>query len=532
MKNKFLLDKLVKEARLGKLSRRTFMHYSLAAGITTTAASGLWTSSALASPSRGGTFRLGAHDGNSSDNHDPGTYLSFSMIQLAHTFRSYMTMIMPDGSLGADIATEWSANPGATEWTFKINKNATFHSGAKVTANDVIASLNHHRGEASTSAAKALLADVADITNNGDSITMIVGSGNADLPWLLTDYHIPICPANADGSINWQSGDGSGPYKLVETEFGVRYRLVRHDGWHGEGAYFDEVDHQVINDPNARQTALITGDVDAVTQIELKTLALLERDANIEIDNVPSGAAITMPMLCDLPPFDDNNVRMALKHSVDRQELVDKIAFGAATVGNDFHHSPAMPYWPDDIPQTEYDPDKAKSLLKKAGQEGLSVTMSVADSVYSGAVDMCTLYSEHAKKAGINIEVERVPSDGYYSDTWLVKPWCAVQWGARPTPDVMYSLAYKDDAAWNESRWVDNKRFNSLLREGKSELDNARRKEIYREMALIANQEGGTVIPFFPNFVYARRTNVRHTGQLAASWQIDGARGAHRWWFG
>ena len=73
MKNKFLLDKLVKEARLGKLSRRTFMHYSLAAGITTTAASGLWTSSALASPSRGGTFRLGAHDGNSSDNHDPGT---------------------------------------------------------------------------------------------------------------------------------------------------------------------------------------------------------------------------------------------------------------------------------------------------------------------------------------------------------------------------------------------------------------------------------------------------------------------------
>ena len=204
---------------------------------------------ALASPSRGGTFRLGAHDGNSSDTHDPGTYLSFSMIQLAHTFRSYMTMIMPDGSLGGDIATEWSANTGATEWTFKLNKNATFHSGSKVTANDVIASLNHHRGEASTSAAKALLADVADITNNGDSITMIVGSGNADLPWLLTDYHIPICPANADGTINWQSGDGSGPYKLVETEFGVRYRLVRHDNWHGEGAYFDEVDHLVIIDP-------------------------------------------------------------------------------------------------------------------------------------------------------------------------------------------------------------------------------------------------------------------------------------------
>ena len=275
MKNKTIIDKLVKEARMGRLSRRTFMHYSVAAGITASTASGLWTSSALASPSRGGTFRLGAHDGNTSDTHDPGTYLSFSMIQLAHTFRSYMTMIMPDGSLGGDIDTELSANTSATEWTFKLNNKATFHIGGKVTANDVIASLNHHRGEESTSAAKALLADVVDISNNGDSITMKVGSGNADLPWLLTDYHIPICPANADGTINWQSGDGSGPYKLVETDFGVRYRLVRHDGWHGEGAYFDEVDHQVINDPNARQTALITGDVDAVTQIELKTLAYL-----------------------------------------------------------------------------------------------------------------------------------------------------------------------------------------------------------------------------------------------------------------
>jgi len=67
MKNKTIIDKLVNEARLGRLSRRAFMHYSIAAGITASAASGLWTSSALAAPSKGGTFRLGAHDGNSSD---------------------------------------------------------------------------------------------------------------------------------------------------------------------------------------------------------------------------------------------------------------------------------------------------------------------------------------------------------------------------------------------------------------------------------------------------------------------------------
>ncbi len=105
-----------------------------------------------------------------------------------------------------------------------------------------------------------------------------------------------------------------------------------------------------------------------------------------------------------------------------------------------------------------------------------------------------------------------------------------VQWGARPTPDVMFSLAYKDDAAWNESRWQ-NKRFNVLLRQAKSELDDTKRAAMYREMCQIARDDGGTVIPMFANFVYARNKNVRHTGNLAASWQVDGARGASRWWF-
>lgn len=525
------IDKIAAEARMGRLSRRDFMHYATAAGIAAGTAGGLWTSTAMAQPAKGGTFRLGMHDGNTSDTHDPGTYVTFSMIQMAHTYRSYLTLIEPDNTLGPDIATEWSASADATEWTFKLNENVTFHSGKKMTADDVIASMNHHRGDDSTSAAKALLADVTDITKDGDyTVVFKLASGNADLPWLMTDYHLAICPANDDGSINWQSGDGTGPYKIVSHEFGVGSQLERHDAWHLEGAYFDAVELTVLNDPNARQTALVTGDVDAITQIELKTMALLQRDPNIEIDNVPSAAAITMPMHCDTAPFDNPDVRNAMKLAMNREEIIEKIAFGTAIPGNDFHVAPNMPYHPGDIPQRSYDPDEAKSLLAKAGAEGLTVNLSVADSVYSGAVDMCVLYAEQAKAAGININVVREPNDGYYSDVWLKKPFCVVQWGARPTPDVMLSLAYKDDAAWNESKWQ-NERFNVLLRQAKSELDEAKRAEMYAEMCLLARDDGGTIVPMFTNFVYARRANVKHGENLAASWQCDGARACSRWWF-
>ena len=529
--NQLMMDRLADAARHGKVSRRSFMNYSLAAGVATSTATGLWTTAARAQPKSGGTFTIGAHDGNSSDTHDPGTYLTYATILLAHTYRSYLTLIESDGSLGPDMATEWSATPDAKNWTFKLNANATFHNGNKVTATDVVASMNHHRGEESTSAAKALFSDVDDIIDNGDgSVTFALASGNADLPWLLTDYHLAICPANDDGTIDWESGLGAGPYKIKDGQFGVGFTLTRNEDWHLEGAYFDEVVITVLNDPNARQAALVTGDVDAVSALDLKTMALLQRNPNIQIDNVPSAAAFTMPMLTDVAPFDNVDVRNAMKLAMDRDEIIDKITFGTATKGNDFHHSPSMPYYPEGIPQNDYDPDQAKALLKKAGAEGVSVNLSAADSVYSGAVELCVLFAEQAKAAGININVVREPNDGYYSDVWLKKPWCVVGWGARPTPDNMYSLAYKDDAAWNESRWQ-NARFNELLLRAKSELDDSLRAEMYREMAILAKDDGGTLLPFFRNFVTAiNKSTISHGDELAASWELDGARAASRWW--
>lgn len=530
-KDRAFLDRLAAEARLGRLSRRDFMSQSLAAGLAATTATGLWTKAASAQPQSGGTFRWGLHDGNTSDTHDPGTYVTRQMIFLAHTHRSYLTMINGDGSLGPDLATSWEASADASEWTFELNPAATFHSGKACTADDVIASLNHHRGDASTSAAKALLSGVTEITKDGEhTITVRLERGNADLPWLMTDYHFAICPANDDGTIDWQSGDGTGPYAIESGEFGVQWSLTKHDGWHGEGAYFDAVELLVLNDPNARQTALVTGDVDAVSLIELKTVSLLQRDPNIVIDNVPSAAAITMPMHCDTAPFDNVDVRNALKLLMNRDEIIDKIAFGYATKANDFHHSPAQPYFPEGIEQREYDPDQARFLLERAGAENLTVSLSTADSVYAGAVDMAVLYAEQAKAAGVNVNVVREPNDGYYSDVWLVKPFTLVSWGARPTPDVMYTLAYKDDAAWNESRWQ-NERFNELLLQAKSELDPELRSEMYREMAMLARNDGGTIIPFFNNFVYAHRSNIGVPDELAASWECDGARAASRWWF-
>ena len=209
------------------------------------------------------------------------------------------------------MADSWEATPDAATWTFKLNPNATFHDGRKFTAKDAIASLNHHRGDDSTSAAKALLTAVTDIKADGENTIVIqLDQGFADLPWILTDYHLVMLPAKDDGTIEWETGIGAGPYKIVEHRPGIGTQLERHDGWHREGAYFDSVEMTVLNDPNARQTALITDEVDAMSSVDLKTMALMARNQNLVVDHVPSGSAITLPMFCDTAPFDNEIPRV------------------------------------------------------------------------------------------------------------------------------------------------------------------------------------------------------------------------------
>ncbi len=98
-KDQMLMDRLANAAREGSISRRSFMNYSMAAGMSASAATGLWGTSANATPQRGGTFRIAQHDGNTGDQHNPANYVSFADIALAHTFRAYLTMINPDQTL-------------------------------------------------------------------------------------------------------------------------------------------------------------------------------------------------------------------------------------------------------------------------------------------------------------------------------------------------------------------------------------------------------------------------------------------------
>merc|ERR1712185_273387 len=142
---------------------------------------------------------------------------------------------------------------------------------------------------------------------------------------------------------------------------------------------------------------------------------------------------------------------MALKLSIKRQELVDKILLGHGAIGNDHPISPTQAYHADNLAQREFDPDKAAFHYKKSGHSG-KIQLSDADAAFAGAVDAAQLMANSAKKAGIDIEVIREPNDGYWSNVWKndAKGWCACYWGGRPAETMMFSAAYVAESKWND----------------------------------------------------------------------------------
>ena len=515
----------------GKLSRRDFMQQAIAAGFTAAAANTLFVKAARAAPKKGGTFRMGAGHGATTDSLDPATWTNgFQGNMSTGIFGAQLVHIDQKNAVQPHLAESLEPADGAAKWVYKLRKGLTFHNGKSITAADVVETYNYHRGENSKSPAKSPLSIVKDIVADGpETVVFTLNAGSADFPYITSDYHLPIYPAKDGGGIEWEKGISAGPYMLENYEPGVKVSAKRNPNYHRtEAAYFDAIEMLTIVDVAARTNALMSGEVHYINRADLKTIDMLKQNPDLEISNLTGFGHYVAPMNVTVAPFDNVDVRLALKWAIDRKELVEKILLGYGTPGNDDPISPTIKFATNPEPVYAYDPEKAKFHLKKAGMEGLKVDLSTSNAAFSGAVDAALLMQATAKAAGIDINVIREPDDSYWDNVWMKKPWCVSYWGGRPTCDWMFSTAYQGGVAWNDSFWK-NQRFDDLLSAARTETDDAKRQAMYAEMQQILHDDGGVAVLMFNNFVSAYSKQVAH-GDLNSNFDDDGGYIFERWW--
>ncbi|WP_225028889.1 ABC transporter substrate-binding protein [Xinfangfangia pollutisoli] len=494
------LDWLISRVRKGAMNRREFLGRSTALGVSAGLAGALFGKVALAQEAKkGGTIRVGMQGGESTNSLDPALAASEVPFQVNMTWGEMLVDVTPDGQIDLRIAEEISSSPDATEWKFKIRKGVEYHDGSTVTAEDVVATLKRHTDEKSQSGALGIVQGISEMKAEGDMVTLKLSSASADLPYLMADYHLIIQPGG--GVDAPAAGIGAGPYKVVVNEPGVRHTFQKHANYFDSSiGHADEVEILVINDNTARTAALQSGQVHMINRVDPKIVELLKGVPGVQIKAVAGRGHYVFIMHCDKAPFDNNDMRMALKYAVNRQELVDKILGGLGSRGNDFPINAAYPLFDDTIEQRDYDAAKAKEYYDKSGHDGSPIILRTAPGAFPGAVDAANLFAASANAAGIPLQVKLEPDDGYWSNVWNVEPFCASYWGGRPVQDQMYTTAYLSTADWNDTKFK-NAKFDELLLAARGELDAAKRKASYSEMAHILRDEGGLILPMFNDFV-------------------------------
>jgi len=294
------------------ISRRGLLKTGAAAGVLSLTGMPL-----RAQATRGGKLTAGLSGANTSDSWDARTHSDIFMIASAQgaVFDS-LTEIAADGSLVGELAESWEASADAKTWTFNLRQGVTFHNGKAFGADDVIESLQMHLGEDSKSAAKPIVENVAEMKKITDhQVQMTLVAGNADFPYLMSDYHILMYPAGMiEEAI--QNGIGTGLYQVTSFDPGVRMTATRYENhYKGDSAgFFDEIEYIAINDNTARMNAVMTGQVDAINRIDFKTEALLNANPALRIQEVTGNQHYTFPMHTQTAPFNDVNVRKALKY--------------------------------------------------------------------------------------------------------------------------------------------------------------------------------------------------------------------------
>ena len=437
---------------------------------------------------------------------DPPMLLGMPDIVTAQATYDVLVNRNPDLSLQPMLATSWSTNDDATEWTFELREGVKFSNGKEFTAEDVVFTFNRLFEVESPLA--SVMAEPTDIVAVDDhTVRFEFATPNAVLLESLVKYHAHITPSNLDVERAALETFGTGPFILTEFVVGERATFERNeDYWWEDHPKVDRLEYIFLPDPTARAEALKAGTIDVIFDLDIASIPGLEDHPDTKVIIAPSGSYMNLAMDVREPPFDNKLVRQAMQAATDRNAILQGAQFGIGSVAYDHPITTVDPVFNEACKPPDYNPELAKSLLAEAGYpNGIDVTLYTS-TAGAAMVEMSTVFKERAAPAGINVNIEVTPEDGYWSDVWLQKPFTTVWWGGRP-PYEAISVVYPTGAPWNES-YYSNTELDSLLLQALGEADPERQKDLFGRMQCILVDEVPRIIPVFRPVSLGMRKNI------------------------
>ena len=418
-----------------------------------------------------------------------------------------LIVLNENGIPSPSLAASWTVDDSLTRWTFTVREGVTFSDGQPLTSQDVKYTMQHVLNPDTGGQAAAVLTMVDPEgfeTPDDRTFVMNLFAPSVDLPMLMRNETLRVIPDGQTREFMVRNANGTGPYTIEHISVdGLSSFIARDDHWEGIPGT-EKVTVVLIAGADSRVQALLADQIDVAKFLTVAQVQLVEGDDDFNILENPSGSVSLMVPLMNEPPFDNLQVRQAMKAVVDPDQMLAVALQGHGALAC---NNPVRPndqyYLPQECPQ---DLERARALLAEAGYaDGLNIEL--VTSTLSGPWNaMATMYREQAAPVGIDVDIKMAPADGYWSEVWTSAPFSMSSWGWRSGEQVLNEM-FRCAAGWNEGAYC-YQEFEELLNAADAEPDFNTRRALYQEAQQLVVDTGPVIIPFFLNYITALNSGV------------------------
>jgi peptide/nickel transport system substrate-binding protein len=497
------VDELFDGFREGMVSRRGFIQRSLVMGASLAAVQGYLADNAragirtiaAATPRRGGTLTaVFSADPAGLDPVRGPSGMSHVVIEQVY---STLMSLTPDNELYPDLAQSYTVSKDGLTYVFKLRKGVKFHNGDPLTAEDVQFTFDRLRAKGSGYAYGSQIATIKRV-EVVDPHTVVFHLSEKTAPFLIYmafpgSSIVPKKLVKSGYNLN-KHPIGSGAFKFVSYEPKHSISFVRNPNYYQPGKpYLDAMTWRIVSDTSALTTALLTGEADFTNVVPPQSWKQVKSKAGIVTETVVGSSYNWLLANNTKSPLANAKVRQAISYALNRDDLVNGAFFGLATpiLGG------VVPNWswgyaPDvKFTGAKGDPAKAKALLAQAGYpKGFSTDMKIASS-FPNLMAMAPIIQQDLAKVGIKTKIGAVEIPRYWDEVWSTSNFdITTMYWVSPLvdPDDFLYNNYHSKMAINVQKYS-NPKMDRLLDTAKSTPNQARRKQLYREIQQLSMQD-------------------------------------------
>jgi peptide/nickel transport system substrate-binding protein len=493
--------------------------------------------------------------GGSPDTLNPGTALLVEAYSIFELVYDSMFELKLDGTFEPGLAESWVVSDDGKVWTFKIHQGVTFHDGTPLTAGDIAFTYKFYQSHQDFPYMPVYTTYFESVEAPDDSTLVInltepVPNMESQLFYMfILPEHIWSQYDDPTAAVEFENLEmiGSGPFKLVEYKQGEFVHLAAVKDHFRAPPKVDQVVFQTFDNQDALVQALVTGQVDMITEMPNTAVASLRNAENIQLVTgaplAPDIADIILnqvaPDKCPTeeggvcsghPALRDRNVRLALAHATDKQRIIDVVLLGLGTPGLTLIPDGLGMWYNDTIQDYAFDIDEANRILDEAGyadtdgdgvREMPDGTNPLNFRLYwpNDSVNyprVAELLAETWRQVGVQVQPQALDPDALTSVCcptfdYDVLIW---GWGSDPDPGFLLSVHLTEEIpTGNSESGYSNPEFDELYVQQATQLDTEKRRETIWKMQEILHRDVVYIVPYYAQEVQAYRTD-RFTGWI------------------